>query len=813
MPSVKLKGFLGTVPKTAPELLPDMAAQIAKNCKVSSGDLVPYPAPVVFANSGRTGTIKTLYGLRNPSTNAPVFLTWATDVNIATPATDADEDQRFYYTGDGVPKVSTYTLATSGTAPYPSATGYYELGLPLPTTVPTTVATSFTPANVATFARDAGNNVTITTSTAHNLKSGAYVTVSGFTYRTGTYSRTGTTITVTITGHGLSSGASIFLEFTSGGATSSQYTITVTGTNTFTCTDTASGGTSGNVQWSIQDLNVSNEVTVIDSTTLTYNSVGPQVATTTLSPAQGKIDLGGQIQARTYLYTWYTPWDEESIGSEPSTALFIREGQIVTVSGLPTAPPSGQNFIRGIRLYRSLSSTSGSDYYRLKTLWFPNQLSTVARSGTTVTLVTSSPHNFVVGDRFKVSGLTGGLTSLNESNRIVLSVVDRNTITYTSASSGAIATTSASGATLYYDVAEKVTDTARYWGDGGVYTFTDDFSFRSLLNSLPSTNYEPPPTGLQGLTVIQNSILAGFVENDLYFSEPGVFHAWPSQYRRSFESKIVGLAQISGALLVLTEGYPYVVEGNDPATMAQAKLSSRYPCTSRRSIVEMSYGVVYASHDGLVVFSSATGAQLLTRTIQSSDSWTTAIDPDTVIASMHKDKYFASHSTGSFILEIDEQTGASFIDYDFTYTAAWYEFLNNRTFIVSGTAGDVYEWDNLAQPNQTLAWKSKVFVTPAYNNLGAARVVADYTGVPGSFFWEFLDSNWEATEELWDAVDPLTFKLWVNKQLIFTTTCSNSRTFRMPTGYKADTFEVAVESAVRVRAIHLGETPVSLREV
>jgi len=29
MPSVKLKGFLGTVPKTAPELLPDMAAQIA----------------------------------------------------------------------------------------------------------------------------------------------------------------------------------------------------------------------------------------------------------------------------------------------------------------------------------------------------------------------------------------------------------------------------------------------------------------------------------------------------------------------------------------------------------------------------------------------------------------------------------------------------------------------------------------------------------------------------------------------------------------------------------------------------------------
>ncbi len=812
MPPVKLKGFLGTAPKVSPELLPDMSAQTAKNCKVTSGDLVPYPTPVVFANSGRTGTIKTLYGLRNPSTGAPVFLTWTNDVNIATPATDADEDQRFYYTGDGVPKVSTYDLATSGVAPYPSATGYYELGLPLPSAIPTTAATSFTPASITTFARDAGNNVTITTSAAHNLKSGAFVTISGFTFRTGTYSRSGTTITVTITNHGLTSGASIFLEFTSGGATSNQYTITVTGTNTFTCADVASGSTSGNVQWSIADLNVSNEITVINSTTLTYNSVGPQVATTTLSPAQGKVDLGGQIQARTYLYTWTTPWDEESIGSEPSTALFIREGQIVTISNLPTAPPAGQNFIRGIRLYRSLSSTSGSDYYRLKTLWFPNALSTVARTGTTATLVTSSPHNLIVGDRFKVSGLTGGLTSLNESDRIVLSVVDRFTITYTSATSGAISTTSAASATLYYDVAEKVTDTARYWGDGS-YSFTDDFSFRSLLNALPSTNYEPPPAGLQGLTVIQNNILAGFVENDLYFSEPGVFHAWPSQYRRSFESKIVGLAQISGALLVLTEGYPYVVEGNDPATMAQAKLSSRYPCTSRRSIVEMSYGVVYASHDGLVVFSSSTGAQLLTKSIQSSDSWTTAIDPDTIVASMHKDKYFASHSTGSFILDLDEQSGASFIDYDFIYTAAWYEFTNNRTFVVSGTAGDVYEWDDLTQPNQTLTWKSKVFITPAYNNLGVARVVADYTGVPGSSFWETINFDWEATEEFWDAVDPLTFKLWVNKQLIFTTTCSNSKTFRLPTGYKSDTFEVAVESAVRVHAIHMGETPVSLSQV
>jgi hypothetical protein len=37
-------------------------------------------------------------------------------------------------------------------------------------------------------------------------------------------------------------------------------------------------------------------------------------------------------------------------------------------------------------------------------------------------------------------------------------------------------------------------------------------------------------------------------------------------------------------------------------------------------------------------------------------------------------------------------------------------------------------------------------------------------------------------------------------------------TFRLPTGYRSDTFEVAVEGDIRVRAIHLGETPLSLKD-
>ena len=64
---------------------------------------------------------------------------------------------------------------------------------------------------------------------------------------TGTYSRTGTTITVSITSHGLSTGQSVYLDFTTGTGTDGIYIVTVVNANSYTVTDTVSGSTSGNV--------------------------------------------------------------------------------------------------------------------------------------------------------------------------------------------------------------------------------------------------------------------------------------------------------------------------------------------------------------------------------------------------------------------------------------------------------------------------------------------------------------------------------------------------------------------------------------
>ena len=170
MAAVKIVKFLGEAPKIASELLPDAAAQIAFNVKLYSGDLIPYRLPFLAGNVDRNGTIKTLYALRDPNNGDLKWLTWTTDVDIVTASASEDQEQRFYYTGDGVPKVSNYELATSGTVPYPN--GSYDLGLPLPETKLTTTSNSFSQKTTVSRARDAGNYATIVTSGNHELRTG-----------------------------------------------------------------------------------------------------------------------------------------------------------------------------------------------------------------------------------------------------------------------------------------------------------------------------------------------------------------------------------------------------------------------------------------------------------------------------------------------------------------------------------------------------------------------------------------------------------------------------------------------------------------
>jgi len=871
MAAVKIVKFLGEAPKIASELLPDAAAQVAFNVKLYSGDLIPYRLPYLAGNVDRNGTIKTLYALRNPNNfNDLKWLTWTTDVDIVTASASEDAEQRFYYTGDGVPKVSNYELATNGSVPYPNSS--YDLGLPLPETKLTTTSASFSQKTSASRARDAGNYATVVTSGNHELRTGMIVTISGFPAATSTVA-------------------------------------------TFNATNA--------------------EVTVVNDTTFTYFSPGEQVSTT--SDSNGRVSLAGNTIPRNYVYTWYTPWEEESIASEPSDNLYIKEGQLVTVSNLPIAKPTGSNFVRGVRLYRTLASSAGTEYYRLATLWFPTGLARVSRTSNVSRVTLNNHHNLAIEARFKISGCTD--SSFNITGGVVTDIIDDYTFEYAQ-TAGNVADKAETAGTLYHDVAETLDKPARYWGDGS-YTFTDDFDSRSLFDILGTDEYDPPPENLQGLIAAQNNILAGFVGNQLFFSEPNIPHAWPAKYALTFEYDIVGIASVGGYILVLTKEYPYQVSGGSPATMAYARIDTLFPCVSKRSIVNMGYGVAYATFGGLAVYNPSAGMDLITKFVHDWDTWPEAVDLENVVGRFYNGKYFGSDGTASFIFERDDRIGGFFVQINYKFTAAWYDAQTNSFYYTPDNVGGLYEWDLETQPLSAMEWKSKTIVTKDFLNLGAARIVADYetpdaeaqaiaeynanvpvynftvwgeygtetqtasyarasnvativtttphglitgarisisgftSGIGQSFNdkqvvvtvvntttftyadvgidvgttadtsgtvfylkglgdlngpYDRIDSlgnrvinfgtlnstvingdNLTRTLKDVQGVLPITFRLWVDKQLAFQATVSSGDVFRLPTGYRSDTFEVGVSGSARVRAIHLGETPFGLR--
>ena len=594
--------------------------------------------------------------------------------------------------------------------------------------------------------------------------------------------------------------------------------------------------------------------------------------------------------------------------------------------------------MRGVRLYRTLSSTSGTLYYRLRTLWFPTSLARVQRTSNVSRVTLSNHHNLGIDDRFKISGCLD--SSFNITGGVVTDIIDDYTFEYAQTASD-VANKAEIAGTLYYDVSELPTSTARYWGDGGTYSFTDDFDSTLLTDILTTDDYDPPPENLQGLTAVQNNILAGFEGNQLYFSEPSVFHAWPNKYALTFESPIVGIASVGGYVLVLTEKYPYQVSGNNPATMAFARIDTLYPCVSKRSIVNMGYGVVYATYGGLAVYNPSLGMDLITKYVHDWDTWDASLSPSTLAAKFYNGKYFASHSTNSFTFERDERIGGYFVSINYLWSAAWYDPKTNNFYYIGDNLGNLYQWDKSTQPLASMEWKSKVIVTKDYLNIGAARVIADYatpdaeseaivaynagvaaynaqvwldysnpvatvsyarasniativtaaphgmitgskvdvTGFTGGAAATFnvqqavvtvvndttftyanvgttltttadstgtvsslkglgdmngpydritslgvrietlgtLNStvingdNYTRTFKTVTGVLPITFRIWADKSLIFQGTVSSDEIFRLPTGYRSDTFEFAVSGSARVRAVHVGETPFGLR--
>ncbi len=140
MALIGTRGFAGLMPSIDPELLPDNAAQVAQNCRLDSGGIASWNAPLQVLALSSAFPILSIYRFNiNLVSETQYWFQWTTDVDCIKGPVAGDTQERTYWTGDGAyPKKTDTTIATTGT-PYPSNS--FALGVPAPTAAPTVTIT------------------------------------------------------------------------------------------------------------------------------------------------------------------------------------------------------------------------------------------------------------------------------------------------------------------------------------------------------------------------------------------------------------------------------------------------------------------------------------------------------------------------------------------------------------------------------------------------------------------------------------------------------------------------------------------------
>lgn len=321
-------------------------------------------------------------------------------------------------------------------------------------------------------------------------------------------------------------------------------------------------------------------------------------------------------------------------------------------------------------------------------------------------------------------------------------------------------------------------------------TFTDSVAELNLGEEIPTSSFAAPPDDtssehpdgpLQGLISLPNGFLAGFAGQTVAFSEAFQPHAFPTAFRLTMKSEIVALASLNTGVLVLTKEKPAIIQGIDPESMAMTEIDSTLSCVAKRSVVDMGGYVMYASPDGLVA-ATDNSLTLATESILTRDQWQ-ALVPSTIIGFYWEGHYIGFYNDGSeskgFIF--DPRGGKnSYVKLDFHATAGFNDLEEDELYLVVG--GSVVKFAAHASNKLSYTWRSKSFYVPRPINPGVAKLNCEsYSPNP-------------------------TLKLFADGSLKHTQTVTNGDTFRLPSGYKANEFEIEISGSVDVNEVCVYES-------
>lgn len=331
-------------------------------------------------------------------------------------------------------------------------------------------------------------------------------------------------------------------------------------------------------------------------------------------------------------------------------------------------------------------------------------------------------------------------------------------------------TTAAAGAAEFLKVASVPISTTQY---------TDKLKDSELTNILETESFLMPPDEMKGLCVMANGICAGFVENEVLFSEAYLPYAWPEDYRLSIEEDIIAIEPIGTSLVVGTTGDPYMFSGVSPANIANQRLEISQACSSKGSMCNIGMAVVYACPDGLVGI-APDGIMMMTDGIIEPRQWREMLDPSTIKAFRYEGKYVATHSKGAFIFDPITKDFRHLSDsFNVGYTDSKDDSLY---YLVNGV---VHKFQG--GPNSlTLTWRSK-----------------EFNAISRSFSCVRIDA---------DDINLVSFKYMVDgKEVLSRSQGQLKTTFTLPS-VRGDSFQFELSSNSKIKTIRVATSKQELRE-
>jgi len=305
----------------------------------------------------------------------------------------------------------------------------------------------------------------------------------------------------------------------------------------------------------------------------------------------------------------------------------------------------------------------------------------------------------------------------------------------------------------------------------------------SVGTALESSDWTPPPTGLEGLCSVPNGWLAAFKGTTLYMTEALYPHAWP--YTQTFPTAIRGVHASQQSLVVTCADGTYVVSGAYPSNTQQRRLDLPQAGIAARSMTSLDGVIAFASNDGLPLVQGSQGSMTASQSLFTRKVWRERygdILADASLRLSYHDGFLVgtSHTTAKgFLVRLDDGP-ATFTRTDERIDATFQLPVTDTLYYSVGNA--IYQFRG--GTNKSMTWWGKDQLFASHTAFGAGFIRCD---------------------------GPTLVEVFADGVLWHSDTRSSGY-FRLPAGKKALRWSVRLSGQYTVREFALAATMQELRE-